>query len=103
MLVCKLTSRLNLFQFVNYGSLNAYNTTRDETRSIIITRDETRALISKVFHEGESEKDMICQLCPKPKVIRTHHLAHTSNLLRHVRRHHANELKRVIKERLYKE
>ena len=102
MLVCKINSRLNLFQLVNYGSLKAY-TSRDEARSIIITRDETRALIDQVYLEGESEKDMICQLCPKPRVIRTHHLAPTSNLLRHVRRRHANELKRVIKERLYKE
>ena len=52
------------------------------------------------FCEGEMEKEMICQICPGRRVIRRHQSSPTSNLLRHVKRFHPNELKMVIKERL---
>ena len=53
----------------------------------------------KFFHEGEKENDMICELCPNGKVIRKQPNS-TWNLIRHMRRKHANELKGFIGERL---
>ena len=57
-----------------------------------------KLLVGKFFIEGEVENDMICQSCPGHRVLRRQPGAPNSNLLRHVKSHHANILKRVILE-----
>ena len=78
-------------QIVNDGPVSTFTTT---------TRDEGyKSIMWKFFHEGEKENDMICELCPNGKVIRKQPNS-TWNLIRHMRRKHANELKGFIGERL---
>ena len=57
-----------------------------------------KLLVGKCFTEGEVENGMICQSCPGHRVLRRQPGAPNSNLLRHVKSHHANILKRVILE-----
>ena len=64
------------------------------------TRIAPKLLVRKCFREGDVENEMICQICPGRRVIRRHHAAPLSNLVRHVKRFHPNELKMLVKDQL---
>ena len=53
--------------------------------------EKSKSLASNFFREGENEYEMICQLCPTQKVFRKQKEG-TSNLIKHVKRFHFNDL-----------
>ena len=55
----------------------------------------TRSHVGDFFSQGETENEMICQICPGRKVIRKH-LSSTSNLHKHLKRVHPNEFRRAM-------
>ena len=86
-------------QLVNEGPVSTF-----ASRGIFLRLGKNnnclRLLSRKFFLEGETEKDMICRYCPGNRVLRRQRAAPNSNLLRHAKSHHANDLKRVIEEML---
>ena len=87
MKVLAFTSRLVLFQF--------QNATSETTPS---KREESKSIVWKFFREGETEKELICQFCPNRKVMRKKQGGSTSNLLRHVKSFHLNDLKTMLEK-----
>ena len=63
----------------------------------MITKGVSRAPIKTLFRKGEKEEELICQLCPKLKVIRKQG-GSTSNHMRHLKTVHMNELKRELEK-----
>ena len=86
----------NASHFIVYSILALLQLVNDGPVSTFTTRDIIKFLSRKFFREGELEKDMICQYCPGHRVVRRHQGSPNTNLMRHVKRFHTDELKRVV-------
>ena len=95
-----LFALLSQFNFIVYSQLALLQLVNDGPVSTFITRDVSKFIVRKFFREGDMENDMICELCPNGKVIRKQPNSPTWNLLRHMKRKHASELRRSNEERL---
>ena len=51
-----------------------------------------QSLVWNFFREGGRKEEKICQLCPKPRVMKIPQGRSTSNLMRHVKRFHPRRL-----------
>ena len=65
-----------------------------------------QSLVWNFFREGARKEEKICQLCPKPRVMKIPQGRSTSNLMRHVKRFHPRRLieeqsKQAVREKLY--
>ena len=78
-------SRAALLQLFNGGPLSMFS------------RDAKHSAVHTLFRAGRREEELICQLCPKLKVIRKQGTA-TSNQMRHLKKFHLYELRRITEK-----
>ena len=85
--------------FIVYLRLALLQLGNDGPVSKLTTRDVSKSHMWKFFSEGEKKEEGICLLCPKLTVIRKQEQGRsTSNQMRHLKKFHLNELRRVMEE-----